>query len=95
MTETSTATGKATDLADAMPTDALRDAGQRLLGLLVQRAVQAATERVGDLSDRLTGVAENPGDGSHVRPARRPGSPTTVSPAAKGGSRSSVPLSAQ
>ena len=48
---------------DALPTDALRDAGQRLLGLLVQRAAEAATERVTDLSDRLTGVAENGGQG--------------------------------
>ena len=63
MTETSTATDKTNDLADAMPTDALRDAGQRLLSLLVQRAVQAATERVGDLSERLTSVAENPDAG--------------------------------
>ncbi|GAA5121257.1 SRPBCC family protein [Pseudonocardia adelaidensis] len=48
---------------DALPTDALRDAGTRLLGLLVQRAAEAATERVTDLSDRLTGVAENGGRG--------------------------------
>ena len=35
------------------PTDALRDAGQQLLGLLVQRAAQAATDRVTGLTDRL------------------------------------------
>jgi hypothetical protein len=50
-------------LADALPTDALRDAGQRLLGLLVQRAAEAATDRVSGLSERLTGVAENGGQG--------------------------------
>jgi len=50
-------------LADALPTDALKDAGQRLLGLLVQRAAEAATDRVSDLSQRLTGVAENGGQG--------------------------------
>ncbi|MHA6618755.1 SRPBCC family protein [Pseudonocardia sp. DLS-67] len=48
---------------DALPTDALRDAGTRLLGLLVQRAAETAAERVTDLSDRLTGVAENGGKG--------------------------------
>jgi hypothetical protein len=48
---------------DASPSDALRDAGQRLLGLLVQRAAEAATDRVAGLSDRLTGVAENGGQG--------------------------------
>ncbi|GAA1288229.1 hypothetical protein GCM10009609_63680 [Pseudonocardia aurantiaca] len=50
-------------LADGLPTDALKDAGQRLLGLLVQRAAEAATDRVTGLSERLTGVAENPGQG--------------------------------
>jgi len=48
-----------TSLADALPTDALKDAGQRLLGLLVQRAAEAATDRVSGLSERLGGVAEN------------------------------------
>ncbi|OZM79140.1 SRPBCC family protein [Pseudonocardia sp. MH-G8] len=58
------ADGGATEkLKDAVPTDALRDAGQRLLGLLVQRAAEAATDRVTSLSDRLTGVAENGGEG--------------------------------
>ncbi|MHA6630352.1 SRPBCC family protein [Pseudonocardia sichuanensis] len=55
--------GTTEKLKDAVPTDALRDAGQRLLGLLVQRAAEAATERVTSLSDRLTGVAENGGEG--------------------------------
>jgi len=50
-------------LTDALPTDALKEAGQRLLGLLVQRAAEAATDRVSDLSERLTGVAENGGQG--------------------------------
>jgi hypothetical protein len=50
-------------LTDALPTDALKDAGQRLLGLLVQRAAEAATDRVSNLSERLTGVAENGGQG--------------------------------
>jgi hypothetical protein len=52
-----------TSLADALPTDALKDAGQRLLGLLVQRAAEAATDRVSGLSERLTGVADNGGQG--------------------------------
>ena len=55
--------GRAEKLKDAVPTDALRDAGQKLLGLLVQRAAEAATDRVASLSDRLTGVAENGGEG--------------------------------
>jgi hypothetical protein len=55
--------GTSEKLKDALPADALRDAGQRLLGLLVQRAAEAATERVTSLSDRLTGVAENGGEG--------------------------------
>ncbi|WP_433556153.1 SRPBCC family protein [Pseudonocardia xinjiangensis] len=50
-------------LSDALPTDALKDAGQRLLGLLVQRAAEAATDRVSGLSERLTGVAESGGQG--------------------------------
>ncbi|WP_433288310.1 SRPBCC family protein [Pseudonocardia sp. CA-142604] len=52
-----------TNLTEALPTDALRDAGQRLLGLLVQRAAEAATDRVSGLSERLTGVADNGGQG--------------------------------
>ena len=50
-------------LADALPADALKDAGQRLLGLLVQRAADAATERVTSLTDRLNDVSENGGQG--------------------------------
>jgi Polyketide cyclase / dehydrase and lipid transport len=57
------ADAKDKSLTEALPTDALRDAGQRLLGLLVQRAAEAATDRVSGLSDRLTGVADNGGQG--------------------------------
>jgi hypothetical protein len=57
------ATDTSQKLKDVAPTDALRDAGQQLLGLLVQRAAEAATERVSGLSDRLTGVAESGGQG--------------------------------
>ena len=46
-----------------MPTDALKEAGQQLLSLLAQRAAQAATDRVTDLTGRLTGIAENGGTG--------------------------------
>lgn len=40
-------------------TDTLRDAGQQLLGVMLQRAASSATDRVSDFSDRLTNVAEN------------------------------------
>src|SRR5512133_2601908 len=49
-------------LAGALPTDALKDAGQQLLGLLVQRAAEAATQRVSGLADRLTDVSESGGN---------------------------------
>ena len=49
-------------LADALPTDALKDAGQQLLGLLVQRATDAAAQRVSGLADRLTDVTTSGGD---------------------------------
>jgi uncharacterized membrane protein len=49
--------------SETSPSDALRDAGQQLLGLLVQRAAQMATERVGDLADRLGDVAKDGGPG--------------------------------
>jgi hypothetical protein len=52
-----------TGIADALPTDALKDAGQKLLGLVVQSAAENATARINGLSDRLTSVAENPGQG--------------------------------
>lgn len=50
-------------LADASPSDALKEAGQKLLGLLVQRAAQAATDRVDGLADRLADVAKDGGPG--------------------------------
>src|SRR4051794_8265077 len=49
-------------LASALPTDALKDAGQQLLGLLVQRAAEAASQRVSGLADRLTDVTASGGD---------------------------------
>jgi Polyketide cyclase / dehydrase and lipid transport len=63
MADATGTTGTTQKLKDAVPTDALRDAGQQLLALLVQRAAEAATERVSSLSDRLTGVAESGGQG--------------------------------
>jgi hypothetical protein len=51
------------DANAALPTDALKDVGQQLLALLAQRAAQAATDRVTDLTGRLTGIAENGGTG--------------------------------
>jgi hypothetical protein len=45
-----------------LPTDALKDAGQQLLGLLVQRAAEAASQRVSGLADRLTDVTASGGD---------------------------------
>jgi hypothetical protein len=60
---TTRATERGQELLDAAPTDALREAGQRLLGLLLQRATQVATDRVGDLTDRLTDYAEHGGPG--------------------------------
>jgi hypothetical protein len=56
-------TKERTAIADAVPKDALKDAGQRLLGLVVQRAAESAAERINGLSERLTSVAENPGQG--------------------------------
>ena len=50
-------------LTDVVPTDALKNAGSTLLSLVVQRAAEAATDRVNGLTDRLTGVAENGGTG--------------------------------
>jgi polyketide cyclase/dehydrase/lipid transport protein len=66
MADTTARTGlaeKTAGLTDALPKDALKNAGQRLLGLLVQSAAEAASERVSSLSDRLTSVAENPEQG--------------------------------
>ncbi|MGI5132031.1 SRPBCC family protein [Pseudonocardia sp. CA-107938] len=50
-------------LTDALPTGALKDAGQQLLGLVVQRAAEAASDRITALTDRLDGVTENGGTG--------------------------------
>jgi hypothetical protein len=49
-------------VAAALPTDALREAGQQLLSLLVQRATEAAAQRVTGLADRLTDVTDSGGD---------------------------------
>ena len=46
----------------AVPTDALKDAGQQLLGLLVQQAAEVASQRVSGLADRLTDVTTSGGD---------------------------------
>ena len=48
---------------EVLPTDALKEAGQQLVSLLAQRAAQAASDRVTDLTGRLTGIAENGGTG--------------------------------
>jgi uncharacterized membrane protein len=45
------------------PADALKAAGERLLGSLMQRAVSVATDRVGDLSDRLIDATAPGGPG--------------------------------
>lgn len=58
-------------LADALPTDALKDAGQQLLGLLVQRATDAAAQRVSGLADRLTDVTTSGGDVRAAMPGGR------------------------
>ncbi|MCE3553106.1 SRPBCC family protein [Pseudonocardia sp. RS11V-5] len=50
-------------LAEALPSDALKDAGSKLLSMLVQRAAEAATDRVTSLTDRLDTVTENGGSG--------------------------------
>ncbi|GAA4693384.1 hypothetical protein GCM10023215_33300 [Pseudonocardia yuanmonensis] len=58
-------------LAEALPADALKDAGSRLLSLLVQRAAEAATDRVTSLTDRLDTVTENGGTGVREALGRR------------------------
>jgi Polyketide cyclase / dehydrase and lipid transport len=58
-------------LADALPTDALKEAGQQLLGLLVQRATDAAAQRVSGLADRLTDVTTSGGDVRAAMPGGR------------------------
>jgi hypothetical protein len=49
-------------LTSTLTTEALKEAGQHLLGLLVQRATDAASQRVAGLTDRLTDVTEGRGD---------------------------------
>ncbi|MFC5993257.1 SRPBCC family protein [Pseudonocardia hispaniensis] len=58
MAETTTSRAREAT-SQGQPGDGLKEAGQRLLGLLVQRAAQAATDRVDELVTRLDGVAEN------------------------------------
>ncbi|HEY2207410.1 MAG TPA: SRPBCC family protein [Pseudonocardia sp.] len=48
----------------AGPGEALRDAGQQLLGLLVSRAAEMAMQRVDGLTGKLTDVAEGGGIGA-------------------------------
>ncbi|WP_232665600.1 SRPBCC family protein [Pseudonocardia sp. TRM90224] len=45
------------------PSEAFKDAGTRLVGLLAKHAAQVATDKVADLADRLTDVADNGGSG--------------------------------
>src|ERR1700755_335232 len=42
----------------ATATDTLRDAGQDLLGVVLQRAAASATDRISGFADRLTDVSE-------------------------------------
>ncbi|GAA2854555.1 hypothetical protein GCM10010472_09750 [Pseudonocardia halophobica] len=58
-------------LAEALPSDALKDAGSRLLSMLVQRAAEAATDRVTNLTDRFDTVTENGGSGVREALGRR------------------------
>jgi Polyketide cyclase / dehydrase and lipid transport len=51
-----------TGLADAVPTEALKEAGQQLISLFVQRATDVASQRVSGLADRLTDVTASGGD---------------------------------
>jgi uncharacterized membrane protein len=50
-------------LADELPLDRLKDAGQDLLEAVVSRAVGSVTGKITGLTDRLTGVADNGGSG--------------------------------
>lgn len=88
------AEGRRTNDAAALPTDALKDAGRRLLGLLVQRSAEAATQRVTGLTVRLSDVTESGGDfRAALRDELRPRSRPTVNgaqlrPTASNGPRS-------
>ncbi|MBB3661633.1 putative membrane protein [Prauserella sediminis] len=55
--------GPAGGLADELPLEQLKEAGQDLLEALVSRAVGSITGRISDLTDRLTRVADNGGSG--------------------------------
>jgi len=58
--------------------DALKDAGQRLLGLLVQRSAEVATQRVNGWTVRLSDVTESGGDFRAALRERSPaGAPDT------------------
>ena len=58
------------DHAEVQPADALKDAGQELLSLLMQRAAQAATDRVTDLSGRSFGDPRERWNRSNQRVSR-------------------------
>jgi len=77
MAESSEVTDQASGVRDGRPTDALKEASQRLVSLLAQRAAQSATDRITGLSGRLTEVAENGGTGltSALRGSRGDGGP--------------------
>ncbi|HSJ46863.1 MAG TPA: hypothetical protein VK923_19485, partial [Euzebyales bacterium] len=63
MSDTTTRTQSSNGASTDVVADALKDAGERLLNLVVERAAQMATEQVEGLSDRLTEYAENGGSG--------------------------------
>lgn len=65
MTETATDTARngAGSIAGALPTDALKDAAQRLVAALVSKVGETALHQVEGLTDRLSEVAENGGVG--------------------------------
>ncbi|MEJ2868640.1 SRPBCC family protein [Actinomycetospora sp. OC33-EN08] len=67
MTETATSSTNGTSapgsIADALPTDQLKDAAQRLVSALVGKLGEAALNQVEGLADRLADVAENGGVG--------------------------------
>jgi uncharacterized membrane protein len=62
-TATDTASNGAGSIAGALPTDALKDAAQRLVAALVSKVGETALHQVEGLTDRLSEVAENGGVG--------------------------------
>jgi uncharacterized membrane protein len=60
----------------AVPSQALKDAGRRLMDLLVQQASQAAIDRVSGLSDRLADYSENGGANRNDTGERGDGRPS-------------------